>query len=595
MSEEQIPFEVLVQADFRIFAEKMHEEIEYPKLSFIQTIMAKHMEHGGDRIIVNAFRKATKTHMASLYNLYCLYKDHTDLIAVVSNKTLSASRTSEMVKDWISSVSWLGEDLKPKANESNKDNALCFDVSGKGVNRMPSFGSYSIKSGLAGNRGKRFLIDDIADDENVKTSAKREALRLKFTEITNLMIDDIQNPGNVLVLGTKHHEDSFIAYLVKEKGYKIISIPMLYPHPHEDEGDLAPELRERMESGNPLYAPGMPTNPERFTLAHCNRVRMELGEIEWAKQCMNRSNMSGIDIRPLKLSQLIVMDCERDKAPVHIDWGMTDRNGQSTKFNDIEIEGFGDDALYRPRSVSKGAWEDYTHTIGYLDPSGGSKKGDETVLSCLSHHGGRIYLKGQHAYIGDHNPENIRDIVLSLRDHGVSQLFVEQNNGGNAIANLIKPVIAHYSSSPNRPAIDGWYHREGWTCSVETRHATGQKETRIINSFRPVINNNRLIIDPSVFATSGIGSTLENQFYRQYTSLTAVSNCLRHDDRIDSAAGGIAELTEMLAISDEVLADERELEEDNRTRVTTTTTVLGGTQTVSYGDDEDEFDLWIDS
>ena len=126
---------------------------------------------------------------------------------------------------------------------------------------------------------------------------------------------------------------------------------------------------------------------------------------------------------------------------------------------------------------------------------------------------------------------------------------------------LIKPVIQRFSCQPGEDPA----YPDGWHCSIicgpngkEGIHASGQKETRIIDTIEPVINQHRLVVDRAV---------AENQeLWLQFTRITRDRNCLQHDDRVDSLAGCIG-LFATLLNQDAEKQEGRRSEEDMAARL----------------------------
>jgi hypothetical protein len=76
-----------------------------------------------------------------------------------------------------------------------------------------------------------------------------------------------------------------------------------------------------------------------------------------------------------------------------------------------------------------------------------------------------------------------------------------------------------------------------WPVSVEETRASGQKETRIIQTLEPVIQQHRLVVDRKVIEQDLLDSEEfgpEYSLFYQMTRITKDKGCLGHDDRLDA-------------------------------------------------------------
>ena len=92
------------------------------------------------------------------------------------------------------------------------------------------------------------------------------------------------------------------------------------------------------------------------------------------------------------------------------------------------------------------------------------------------------------------------------------------------------------------------------TRAVESDWAKGQKEVRIIDTLEPAVTAHRVIIDEEVISTESAvrGEDLGYSLLYQWTHITRDRGCLKHDDRLDSVAGGVAALQRSLGVDAEV-------------------------------------------
>ena len=224
------------------------------------------------------------------------------------------------------------------------------------------------------------------------------------------------------------------------------------------------------------------------------------------------------------------------EAPTSIAWGQRTNSG-STAIEEIPCVGFGRDAFYAPVMVDD-RWKAYHGCKGYLDPAGRGK--DEMAWANVGQLYGYLFVKTVAGVRGGATQQNLERIVTSLRDDDVRDLYVETNFGGDMLIQLIEPVIRRFACKAARqdqPAENPAFPK-GWACSVTGCHSTGQKELRIISSLEPVMNQHRLVVDPSVAS--------DTILMRQMTRLTSDRNCLENDDRIEALGACVNEWREYL-------------------------------------------------
>jgi hypothetical protein len=93
----------------------------------------------------------------------------------------------------------------------------------------------------------------------------------------------------------------------------------------------------------------------------------------------------------------------------------------------------------------------------------------------------------------------------------------------------------------------------------EVKHSK-QKEQRIIDTLEPILNQHRLIVDPSVVERDYNSSMEEPQrgLFYQLTRLTRERGALMNDDRLDALSIAVAYWVEQMALSvDESVASQK--------------------------------------
>ena len=273
------------------------------------------------------------------------------------------------------------------------------------------------------------------------------------------------------------------------------------------------------------------------------------GRLSFALQFMLDTSLSDADRFPLKLSDLLIMDLDEETCPVRI----IRSSDPDNEIKDIPHNGFRTDRLYRvwdygrndAGNIMREPWEE---KCAFIDPSGRGQ--DEAAMVILYRYRGYIAVAHMDAFMDGYSEATLSTIMRTLKRFGVRYCRIESNFGDGMFTELLKPYQQH----------------ENWFVTFEEERATTQKELRIIDALEPVMNQHRLIIDPRVLKwdwNSTLDRALEKQqIYRlayQMTHLTNMKGCLRHDDRLDALASGVAYFTTKMAM-DGALAERQFIE-----------------------------------
>lgn len=484
------------------------------------------LQFGPHYRITRGFRGLSKSWITVAYCLWRLLRNPNEKIIICSEGEKLAKKALHMMRIWIDNV-WFLNHLAPKAKNSDyRDNRTEFDVGPCTPSAAPSVTAMGITSALPGNRASIIIPDDCEGLENARTRDGRQLLRQRVTEFENILLPE----GDIIYLGTPHHEETLYDYLVSAMDYKCRTWPLEYPDDTETVPYLSPMLRDDIEDDKVNFEDTeRPIWDGRFGRDFILRARLE--KRNYAMQFMMRSDLGDLDKYQLRLEDLIVFECDRDRAPVYIQWGRSTNSGPTTIQN-IEPNGFAGDNFYGPIDFDNNTLE-YRGSKAYLDPAGGGK--DEMAWAIMSQLSGYIYWKYVGAVRDGFTPENLTKIVLSLREHGARQLFIETNFGGAALVELIKPYIRKFSCVEGQNTM----FPNGWNCSVEGRHSTNvQKEERIISALSVPLHQHRLVVHPRVAA--------DKKTMYQMTHITHIRGSLALDDRIDAAAGCIKEFIDVM-------------------------------------------------
>jgi hypothetical protein len=152
---------------------------------------------------------------------------------------------------------------------------------------------------------------------------------------------------------------------------------------------------------------------------------------------------------------------------------------------------------------------------------------------------GNIFIPESGGVEGGYGADALTALARIARRYAVNLILVESNFGDGMFAELLKP-----------------YLRQIYPCGVEETHSSKQKELRIIDTLEPVMNQHRLIVDPSVIQKdyeSAMRFSAEEQaqymLFYQMTRISKDRGALKHDDRLDALAMSVAYWVEKMGMN----------------------------------------------
>lgn len=392
-----------------------------------------------------------------------------------------------------------------------------FDVAGRIPDDSPSVAAFGVTAAKTGSRGSLLIYDDVEIPENSDTAQKREKLLAGVRDTANLGIAGVFRE---ICICTPQSAESVYNVMVEEDKFNRIIIPSEYP---DDltvyEGDLAPHIESIMKEKPDLV--GLNTD-KRLDMAHLQKQKLK-GKARYKLQYMLDTTLSDAEKYPLKLSDLIVMDLEKNLAPTHIEYSSEPKHS----LYDIKHDGFRGDGLFSPRFYNDER-HDYEGICMFVDPSGRGK--DETAWCVTAQMGGRIFLLDLGGLKGGYDEDTLNALAGYAKLYSVNLVQIESNFGDGAFAELLKPVL-----------------RSTHHCKVEDLRATTKKETRIIDTLEPIMMQHRLVVNKQIFIEDRKKNKAEYRFTYQLTHITQQSGSLKHDDIIDCVAMGVNYWVESLA------------------------------------------------
>lgn len=497
--------------DFRNFVFHLWEHLNLPAPTRLQYDIALYLMNGPRRRVIEGFRGVAKSWITAAYVVHLLWKNPQHRIMVVSASKERADAFSIFVKQLIETVPELAH-LRTRSGQKNSN--LAFEVGPALPDQSPSVKSVGITGAITGSRADTIIADDIEVPKNSMTVTQRE----KLAELVKEFDAVIKPGGEIIYLGTPQTEESLYNKL-PERGYDIKVWTARYPKNAKHRasyGDRLAAIIGDAFDANPKIA-WTPTEPGRFDETDLLEREASYGRSGFMLQFMLDTSLADSERYPLKLSDLIVMDIDREVAPVRVVWS----SGPEYIIPDIPIVGFTGDRLFRPMHTAK-EMEPFSGKIMAIDPSG--RGGDETGYAVTAMLRGMIYLRRAGATKGGYDDDALEALAHIARAEGVSLIVVESNFGDGMFTKLLKAVLQRI-----------------YPCSVEEIGNYGvSKEKRIVDTLEPVLNQHRLVVDTSLIRNDQKTEKSMYQLFYQMTRMTRDRGALKHDDRIEAVSMAVA-------------------------------------------------------
>lgn len=530
--------------DFRNFMFVVWKHLGLPEPTDVQYDIAHRLQHGPDRDIIEAQRGQGKSWVTVAYAAWCLYWWPDIRILIISASATKAGENATFLKYLIDDIPWL-QWLAP--SDEQRDAKVAFDVGPAGPSQAPSVKSAGLFGQITGSRANLIIPDDIETPDNSETQLMRDKVEQKITEFDAILAkkpaEASTMPWGVKFLGTPQTEQTVYRKLLK-KGYSCCIWPSRYPTPDELRlyGEyIAPMIRSKLEANPRLGEPlrgvegnmGEPTDPRMFGEEDLQERELSFGRSGYAMQYQLNPSISDANRYPLKLRDLIVMAVNSEVGPENPVWMPDSKRLIKTDYN-VGLEG---DYFYEPAAI-QGEHIPYTGSILWIDPSGRGK--DLTAYVVLKMLNGFLHIPagGWSGFLGGYEPKTLQGLADLAKKHDVNVVGYENNFGDGMFGELLKPYLTR-----THPV------------KVEEIRSTAMKEARILDTLEPVLNQHRLVVDPSLIEEDyhlpmGKDIPLEHQaYYRgffQLTRIERVRNALRHDDLVDVLAQGVAYWVEQM-------------------------------------------------
>lgn len=513
--------------DFRNFLFLVWKHLALPEPTPIQYDLAAYLQNGPKRCVIQAFRGVGKSFVTSAFVIHQLLLDPSKNILVVSSSKQRADDFTTFTLRLIEGMEILAH-LRPR--EDQRKSKIAFDVGPAPPSQSPSVVSKGITSQITGSRADLIVADDVESANNSLTQMMRDKLGESVKEFDAVLKPD----GRIVYLGTPQTEASLYATL-PERGYETRIWPARYPEARLRESyglKLAPVIADKLEADPELT--GKPTDPRRFSELDLREREMSFGRSGFALQFMLDTSLSDLDRYPLKLSDIIVTECDLETAPEKLVWG------KDRPCPELPCVGLNGDRWFRAVAlVDAASPRPYAGSVMSIDPSG--RGSDETAYAVVKMLNGFLHVTEAGGVPGGYDERTMKDLVDIARRNKVNHIVVESNFGDGMFTELLKPHL-----------------RAGHNCFIEEVRHSVQKEKRIIDTLEPVLNQHRLVVDSRVIqrdyeTAKTTERSIHYSLFYQLSRMVRAKGALIHDDRLDALAIAVAYWTEQMAQD----ADER--------------------------------------
>lgn len=500
----------------------MWKHIDLPDPTPIQYDIAYWLQHGPNKVCIEAFRGVGKSFITAAYVLWRLYCNPQLKFLVVSASKSRADAFSTFTMRLIMEMDILAH-LRPRPEQRNS--RIEFDVGPATADQSPSVKSVGITGQLTGSRADEIIADDVEVLNNAATADMREKLVERTKEFSAILKPLAHS--KIIYLGTPQTEDSI--YNKLPDTFQLRIWPAQIPSKEEAEkyGEgLAPYIQRLMATREE----GTTTDPDRFSDLDLAGRQAEYGRAGFQLQFMLNTSLSDTDRYPLKVRDLVIMDVPLDKAPMKIDW-MPDIKRELKELPNVAMAG---DRFYTFASHAD-TFADYTGTVMSIDPSGRGK--DETGYAVIKMLNGFLFVRRCGGLPGGYDMPTLQKLATIAKEEGVNHVIIEANFGDGMYTSLFTPVISKVHP-----------------CAIEEVKHSQQKERRIIDTLEPVMNRHRLIFDRMLIeddyrtaqAYDGDNKYTKTLIY-QMTRISSDRGALKHDDRLDALSMAVAYWVENMA------------------------------------------------
>lgn len=524
--------------------------------TWMQDDIAEYMQSGGDKICVQAQRGEAKSTIACIRAVFEIVQNPATRVLAISGSAEKATENAVLIQGMLKHWDIL-DYLKPDKNAGDRSAVNAFDVHWalKGVNKSPTVRCMGITASLQGYRADLLIPDDVETNKNSMSSTERQKLVQLTKEFTSIVAD---SSGKIIYLGTPQTKDS-IYNTLPSRGFSVRIWPGRFPNKETHEGYagmMAPSIEQRMQllgdicrTGKGLDGTrGWVTDPERIgEKEHCDK-EADQGPETYELQFMLSTSLSDAARQQLRIRDLLFVDTSRDVLPEHYVWTAAPQYA----YKALEHVLPGAEA-YLPASSGTPAGKLQSITMA-IDPAGSG--GDELSYAIGGAVGSYVHLLGWGGLQGGLTEPNMQKLVNLCKEFDVTSCVLEKNMGHGTATMLVQNYFLALGE-------DGKKRLPG--VGISEIYSTGQKERRIIDCLRPVLQRHRMLVHQSAVDTDhkdclqypAVARQVRSGFF-QLQNITTDRGSLEKDDRIDVLAILVRQLAGFLSIDEEKAGRARE-------------------------------------
>jgi len=515
--------------DFRNFLYDTWQFLGLPEPTAIQYDMAHWIQTGPKRSITEAYRGVGKSYITSAFACWCWLNDPDFKVMVVSGSKDRADDFSRFCLMLLRTMPEL-QHLAPRSDQLAS--LMKFDVNGCVPSHSPSCKSVGVTGQLTGSRADLIIADDVETPKNSRTITEREKLESLVTEFDAILKP--QDHCRIIYLGTPQNEDSLYNKL-EPKGYDVRIWPARMPRRKNREEKYGHRLAPLVYGLQ--AADWEPLDPDRFDEDDLQDRERSYGATGFALQFQLDTTLDDELRFPLKCRDMIVMDLDREIAPVKVVWA----SGREREIPEMQCAGLKGDRFNSPMYVSDD-YTEYTGKVMVIDPSG--RGADRTGYCVINHLKGMLYVRRAGSMDGGYEDNSLETLAHIARAEGVTLVLIESNFGDGMFTQLLKPVMQRV-----------------YPVTIEEYSVHTQKEQRIIDTMEPVLNQHRLVMDKQILIND-LQQPQNHSLVYQMTRMTRQKGALAHDDIIDALAAGVRYWVDRMEL--DVSAD---VEKDHRREI----------------------------
>lgn len=451
------------------------------------------------RRLIIATRYSAKSTLTAIYVTWRILREPLLKVMVISRGSRLAERMLRVVRRVFLANCPVLQHLEP--NDDCLDNAAQFQTpqSLAVTTGGATLSSFGVTSDLPGYRADLTVGDDV-EGRSVDTPEKV----IELEEILN-ELHMINPKGEKIMLGTYQSEFSVYARLADKEDSDGNSVWELHRACMFEEDPDDRSIRSRW--------------PAMFTDKDGEDWRRSVTSRAWRLHAMLIADPSILNEKPLKISDLILMDGNPSASKFYVDVGRTNEHA-----SDVPTWGAPKgDVWYYGEPLNREQTAPYAMTLAAIDPASGLAGRDAIGVAVLGvTPGGLGVIRHLEGVRGISKQANMRRCAEIVRDYSASHLVIEETKEGFFGETLENELILL-----------------GYPMTVE-KVTTGQQQKgrRIIESLAPPMGAGRLVLLERV-ARSDAGGDFVTQLTRiSYDGRTGKAK--DHDDIVDALSHAVA-------------------------------------------------------